>query len=164
MGKRKSSGIQLVVHDTKYDEIFIPFNVPSLKNSKIKTSRGIFASKTVKKYLTALGIQKYSSSKKEVIGYAKRPNIFKEIVDSKFKELLKGRDTPYLLGFHFVRDSKRDFDFNNATQIIQDLLVAHNVIEDDCCRIMIPLPYMKNGNFYTIDKNNPGVYITIINY
>lgn len=164
MDKLKLSGLKLVEYDNSYKEIFIPYNVPSLKNSKVKTSRGIFASKTVKKYLTALGIQKYSSSKKEVVGYAKRPNLFKEIVEKQFKELIEGRDTPYLIGFHFVRDSKRDFDFNNATQIIQDLLVAHNVIEDDCCRIMIPLPYMKNGKFYTIDKSNPGVYITIINY
>lgn len=148
-------------HNNK--EIFIPFNVPSLKNSKVKTSRGIFASKTVKKYLTLLGLQRYSSSKKEVVGYAKRPNLFAQIKEP-FGDLVKDAKSPFLLGFHFVRDSKRDFDFNNATQIIQDLLVAHDFIEDDCCRVMIPVPYMRNGSFYTINKENPGVYITIINY
>ena len=48
-------------------EIFIPFNVPSLKNSKIKTTRGIFPSKTFKKYLQAIGIQHFSSSKKIIV-------------------------------------------------------------------------------------------------
>ncbi len=31
--------------------IFIPGNIPSLKNSKIATSKGVFSSKTVKKFL-----------------------------------------------------------------------------------------------------------------
>ena len=48
--------------------IFIPGNVPSLKNSKVKTGRGIFASPTVTKYLKSLGIQRFSSRKKEVVG------------------------------------------------------------------------------------------------
>ena len=51
--------------------LFIGTNVPSLKNSKIKTSRGIFSSKTVGKYLRGLGIQSFSSSKKIVKGYTK---------------------------------------------------------------------------------------------
>lgn len=145
------------------DVIFVPFNIPSLKNSKIKTSRGIFASKTVKKFLTALGIQRYSSSKKEVIGYAKRPNLFEEI-RNQFELELEGKKQPYLIGFHFVRNSKRNFDFNNANQIILDLLTAHDMIEDDSCNIMIPVPLMIEGKFYSIDKENPGVYIKLINY
>ena len=36
------------------DMIFIPHNVPSLKNSKVKTSKGIFASPTVSKYIRKL--------------------------------------------------------------------------------------------------------------
>ena len=67
--------------------IFIPFNTPSLKNSKIKTSRGIFPSKTVKKYLSDLGIQKYSSSRKEVTGYKTKPNLIEELRD-KFNQVL----------------------------------------------------------------------------
>lgn len=143
------------------DLIFIPFNTPSLKNSKVKTSRGIFASKTVKKYLTKLGIQNFSSSRKIVKGYVKKPNLF-EGIREQFAEQIKNKDQPYLVGFHFVRDSKRDFDFNNATQIINDLLVAHDMLEDDCMRVMIPVPLMIEGLWYTIDKTNPGVYIKII--
>lgn len=43
---------------------FIPGNVPSLKNSKVKTNKGIFPSKTVSKYLKSFGIISYSSEKK----------------------------------------------------------------------------------------------------
>lgn len=141
--------------------IFIPGNVPSLKNSKIKTSRGIFPSATVKRYLQMVGIQKYSSRLKEVKGYVNRDNIFKE-VGPYFEEHLKGKETPYKIGFHFVRKDRRDFDFNNATQIIQDLLVAHDFIEDDCCRVMLPFPMEIDGNYYTVDKENPGVYLKIL--
>lgn len=140
--------------------IFIPFNVPSLKNSKVKTSRGIFSSKTVKKYLGKLGIQSYSTSKKEVKGYVKRDNLF-EGLREEFKLMMEGKKEPFDIGFHFVRDTKRDFDFNNATQIIQDLMVAHDFIEDDCMKYFLPYPLKINGEAYSIDKTNPGVYIRI---
>ena len=140
--------------------IFVPFNTPSLKNSKIKTSRGIFSSKTVKKYLSLLGIQRYSSSKKEVIGYVKRENIF-ELLREQFEKALEGKKEPFDIGFHFVRNTKHNFDFNNATQIIADLLVAHNIIEDDNMKYFLPYPLKIDGNAYSIDKENPGVYIKI---
>lgn len=141
--------------------IFIPNNVPSLKNSKVKTSRGIFASKTVKKYLTLLGIQGYSSSRKEVKEFKRRENEFRKIIP-QIEEQLIGNTGPVKMGFHFVRNSKRDFDFNNATQILADLLVAHDVIEDDCMRVFLPFPLEIDGNYYSVDKENPGVYIKIL--
>lgn len=147
---------------SKKNLIFIPYNVPSLKNSKVKTGRGIFASKTVVKYLRLLGIQSYSSSKKIVKGYVNKPNLFNNIVNESFKRQIKNKSLPIIIGYHFVRDSKRDFDFNNATQIIQDLLVAHDFIEDDCMRVTIPVPFKMNGVYYSIDKENPGVYLKIM--
>lgn len=142
------------------DLIFIPFNTPSLKNSKVKTSRGIFPSKTVKSYLSNLGIQKYSVSRKEVTGYKTKPNKINDLKDL-FKLSLEGKTPPVEIGFHFVRDSKRKFDFNNANQIIADLLVAHDIIEDDNMDFFIPYAFKMNEKYYTIDKENPGVYIKI---
>lgn len=140
--------------------IFIPFNTPSLKNSKVKTSKGIFSSKTVKKYLSNLGIQTYSTSKKTVVGYVKRPNLFEQL-KPEFEKLLQNQTPPFDVGLHFVRDSKRAFDFNNASQIIADLLVAHNIIEDDNMNYFLPYPLKINNQAYTIDKKNPGVYVKI---
>jgi 5-bromo-4-chloroindolyl phosphate hydrolysis protein len=140
--------------------LFIKGNVPSLKNSKIKTARGIFASKTVGKYIRSMGIQSYSVSKKEVKGYVNRPN---EFIKAKeyFDKYLKNK--PYEIGFHFVRNSKRSFDFNNANQILADLMTANNIIEDDDMDHFLPYPLKINDKAYTINKDDPGVYIKILN-
>lgn len=140
--------------------IWIDHNVPSLKNSKVKTSRGIFMSKTVKKYLQKLGIAKYSSSRKEVIDYKTKENLFTPIAD-KLKEELKNKKYPYKIGFHFVRGSRHSFDFHNAVQILADLMVAYDVLEDDDMNHFIPVPFKINGNYYSYDKEKPGVYIKI---
>lgn len=141
-------------------EIFVGGNVPSSKNSKIATSRGVFASKTVKKYLTNLGIQRYSPSKKEVKEYKTRPNLFREL-EPQFIEQFKGKTAPFEIGFHFVRGTRHKFDFHNMCQIIADLMVAHDFIEDDNMDFMIPKPYKRGGKWYTYDSDNPGVFIKI---
>ena len=142
--------------------IWISGNVPSLKNSKVKTSLGIFSSKTVKKYLANLGIQRYSSSRKEVLGYKTRPNIFQEQIVPQIIELLKNKEPPFEIGFHFVRGTKHKFDFNNANQLIADLIVAHDVLEDDNMDYFIPFALKIDNKFYSVDKLNPGVWIKII--
>lgn len=151
--------------------IFIKGNVPSLKNSKVKTSRGIFSSPTVKKWLSSIGIQSFSSSKKIVKGYvdSNRPNEI-ELLRSKFEEMLDGKGTPIFIGYHQVRNSKRLFDFSNSIEVIQDLLTAHDIIEDDNVKYVFPVPITIDGelpsketirikDFYSIDKENPGVWI-----
>ena len=140
-------------------KIFIKENVPSLKNSKVKTSRGIFPSKTVKKYLTNKGIKSYSVSKKIVEDYKTKDNEFRKVVEP-LKNVID-RDKPCVVYFHFVRDSKRQFDFHNAVQIIADLLVAHDIIEDDSMTFFIPMPKKINEQWYSIDKENPGVWIYV---
>ncbi len=140
--------------------VFIPGNVPSLKNSKVKTRKGIFPSKTVMKYLRELGIQGYSASKKTVKEYKTKPNLFRAYAE-KIKKLLEGKTAPYVICFHFVRKTRADFDFNNANQIILDLLTAHKVIEDDNMRFVIPAAMKIEDDWYTVDKEKPGVYITI---
>jgi Holliday junction resolvase RusA-like endonuclease len=110
--------------------IWIPYNVPSSKNSRINTTRGSFMSKPSKAYITKLGIQSYSSGKKIVKGYISRPNLIEQL-RSEFEKRIEGKSFPLEIGFHFVRDSKRKIDFHNIVQIILDLLTAHNIIEDD---------------------------------
>ena len=138
-------------------EYFIPGNTPSLKNSKVKTQKGIFMSKTCKNYLASLNIVSYSSSRKEVIDKRGKKNLFKEA----FKDWVVP-DKQVVIGFHFVRDSKRMFDFNNANQILLDLLTAHKFIVDDNMDWVVPQAYKKDGKYYSYDKNNPGVFIKII--
>lgn len=137
--------------------IFIPHNVPSSKNSKIK---GKFFSKTVQKYLRKHGIQHFSSHKKTITPYKTIPMTFPF---DEISTLLKGEEYPILLGFHFVRDSKRSFDFHNVCQIIFDIMVAGNVIEDDDSDHVLPFPMMLNNQWYKIDRDSPGVYINVLN-
>lgn len=138
--------------------IFVPFSTPSLKNSKVKTSKGIFSSKTVVKYLRLLGIQSYSSSKRTVKGYVSRPNLFEEL-RPQFEEAIKDIEPPYDVGFHFIRESKRTFDFNNVNQIVADLMTAHCFIEDDDIKNFLPYPLKIDGMAYSINKTKPGAYL-----
>lgn len=145
--------------------IFIPGNVPSSKNSKVSTTVGkgnnaktvLLHSKTVKKYLRNLGIQMLSS-KTGITEYVTRPNEFKRYIGDYFD----GVEYPCVLGFNFVRDSMRKFDFINACQIICDLLAAHTYINDDDTKHLIPMPMMINGAWYSVCKDKPGVWLKII--
>ena len=56
--------------------VFISGSIPSSKNSKVATSKGVFHSKTVTKWLREQGIQHYSASKKEVMYYKTKPCVF----------------------------------------------------------------------------------------
>jgi len=141
--------------------IFIPGNVPSSKNSKIKTSRGIFHSKAVRRYLQELGVKSYSVTRKTVEDYKTRINIFKSF-DNEFRQALNNNTKPYKIGFHFVRKTRAKFDFHNMVQIIADLMVAHNFILDDDMDNFLPYPLEIEGKYYSLDKVNPGVIITLI--
>ena len=142
-------------------KIWIAGNVPSSKNSKVKTSRGIFHSKTVKKYLQNLGVQAFSVSKKTVLGYKTRPNKF-EALREDFIEQIGEKEYPLKVGFHFVRGTKHKCDFHNMVQIVADLMVAHDFIPDDNMDYFLPFPLKIKGNYYSYDKDNPGVMIKIL--
>ena len=138
---------------------FIPGNVPSLKNSKIKTSRGIFPSKTVTKYLRSFNIIQFSSGRKEVKYKRNSDKIFLESFCPYFLKF--DRNQPIIANFHFIRGSAHKFDFNNATQIISDLFTAHDFIVDDNMDYFIPMPFKVKDKWYSYDKNNPGVWIKL---
>jgi hypothetical protein len=153
--------------------IFIPGSVPSSKNSKVKTKTGIFSSPAVSKYIRRLGIQSYNSRKKEVKGYVDitRPNQIEQL-RTQFDAMKVGKNNPLFIGYHHVKNSKRLFDFSNSVEIIQDLFTAHNFIEDDNVQFVFPIPMSIDGElpnnlnlrvkqWYSIDKNNPGVWIKI---
>jgi len=141
--------------------IFLHGNVPSSKNSKVKTAKGVFMSKTCSKYLQNIGVKNYHMRDKTIDEYKKRPNLFKLSVGNYFDDV---NVFPVKIGFHFVRDSKRKFDFHNIVQIIADLMVCHRFIPDDDMSCFLPFPMQNEiGEWYTVDKNKPGVYIKILN-
>lgn len=137
--------------------VFIPGNIPSLKNSKVM---GRFHSKTVTKWLRLFGIKTYSSSRKKV-------EYFKTVtkqynIEELLAPLKEQKDYPILLGLHFVRNSKHSWDFNNATHILLDLMTALDVIPDDNVNYVLPVPMIINDNYWSYNKENPGVYIEVL--
>lgn len=125
--------------------IFISGNVPSSKNSKRWTGKFLISNEATQKY-------KKASAKEYDI------NAF-EFCDEVFKNNIP---KPIKVGFHFVRKSKHKFDFINACQVVQDLMVYHEWITDDNMDELLPFPLEINGSYYSYDKENPGVYIKIL--
>ena len=137
---------------------YIPFNVPSSKNSKVASKKGVFHGAAVRHYLQKIGVKKYHKTEYE--NYKTRPNLFEEAV-APMRDHVETLTPPYLMGFHFIRDTRRKFDFINIAQIICDLLVAHKVIEDDNMDYLIPVPLIIDGKWYSVDKEKAGVIIEI---
>lgn len=118
--------------------IYLKGNVPSSKNSKQWTGKMLIQSKTVRNYLKEYEIQY-------------------KLYANKFKEMIKNKEKPYYIGFYFIRDSKRKFDYNNLTQLPQDLMVKHKWLEDDNADYIVPI-----GLGYTVDKAKAGLIITVL--
>jgi hypothetical protein len=125
--------------------IFIPGNVSSSKNSRVfnMKMRRSFASKTTQTYI-------------------KNSQLFWNKHRGEFLKMLEGVEKPYFIGFHFVRNSKRIYDWANPVNTIQDIMKKNDWIADDNVEEMYPVPLKVNGKFSTIDKKNPGVYIKVI--
>ena len=145
----------------RFDMVFIKGNIPSSKNSKVATSKGVFHSKTVTKWLREQGIQHYSVSKKEVTLYKTKPCIFPVEQLSSLVSMSHGC-SPIKFGIHFVRQTKSKFDFHNICQIVMDLMVAFDIVEDDNMDCVLPFPMQIDNKWYSVDKNNPGCWITIL--
>ena len=140
--------------------VFIKHNCPSSKNSKQRTAKGfMIMSKTVTKFLRSHGIKSYSSRKKTVDLYKTIPMTFPV---EELKWLLKGHEYPVVLGFHFVRGTRHHADFGNLQQIIADLLVAFEIIPDDDMNHFFAVPFKIDGEYFSYNKDAPGVYIKVL--
>ena len=123
--------------------IFIAGNTPSSKNSKqfvtLKSGKTLLInSKTVQKYI--------KESKADWL-----------VNKNEFLKMLKGKEKPYKIELYFIRDSKRRFDYINASQIIFDLMQEYGYIEDDDSSNIIPI-----FKGFEVDKVRTGVKIDIL--
>lgn len=126
--------------------IFIPGNVPSLKNSK-----QIFVNKkTGKSFITSSELCKQ---------YVRDTDIHWRIFKPKFLELIKDKQKPYKIQMFFIRDSKRKADFHNLIQLPMDLMIEHGWILDDNMDEVIPVA---KSPAYGIDKKMAGIIISLI--
>lgn len=125
----------------RINEIFIPTNVPSSKNSRRWTGKYFIGSKQTMRYY------------KETKGYwlEHKKDFLKMIKDLDSKK-------PYKIAFKFVRKSRHKFDYLNPAQTVQDQMVKYGWISDDNADEMIPI-FLE----YEYNKDKPGVYISVIN-
>lgn len=129
-----------------HDVIFIRANTASSKNGRVFSikHKKSFDSKQTREYKLA--------SKQDYVDF-----------EYVFKQMVEGHTKPYFIGFHFVRKSKHKYDFINPCQTVQDLMVQYGWIEDDNTTIMYPVPFKIDGRYETYNKDEPGVYVTIMN-
>lgn len=156
-----------------HNAIFLKNNVPSSKNSKQIRQMMTKLSVCCKKELVKKSDKKwYCTSCNQIAQRLTRPILAnsdlveKYIIDttcqfekykSTFLEIIKDKTPPYNIGMYFIRDSKRVFDYNNASQIICDEMKKKEWIIDDNCLYVIP-EFL--GFHY--DEQNGGIIICLM--
>lgn len=133
-------------HLEELETIFIPFNTASSKNSRIFNAK-------LKRSFESKAMQKYRKSATQ----------YYQDYQPRFKELAADKSKPLFIGLHFVRDSRRRWDFHNICQSTLDLMTQYGWIDDDDSKNIFPIPFPINDEWEGLDKENPGVYITILN-
>lgn len=128
----------------KTDWFIRGYSVPSKKNSRQNFVRN--------------GKQ-ISIPSKNHAEYVKMTSMQYEIFGIEFRKAVQvlGLEYPLNIEFTFIRDSKRRFDYCNACQTVEDIMVANKWIEDDSADFLMP-----SFGKYRIDKENPGVIIKIL--
>lgn len=140
--------------------IFIGGEVPSSKNSKVIgyyfLPAGSSSNILARVRATLRPVRLNLNSSKVTKRYQKSAAMEYSLKKSEFKNLIKNLEPPFRVVFSFVRKTKRKFDYINAAQIVQDMMVDHGWIEDDNCEYLIP--YFEKWEH---NKNHPGVYISV---
>lgn len=150
------------VPDDPKTTVFIPYNVPSKKNSyriikkKPKNPKpGVFG----KLYVYSLGksssINKYEAfSEKYYRQYAEW-----------FRLLTATYTPPIVVEMQFVRSSQRSrWDFNNASHIVCDMMVTHGWVPDDNIDNLLPIPVLDGRPRWLRDDKIQGVFIKVVKY
>lgn len=138
---------------TKYaynpsEVIYIPGTVYSSKNHKeikwrIKKNKNV----------------PFISNNKNVINYMNDMLPLYNSKRSKFKKLIKDIPLPIYLEFCFIMPTYGIWDFNNLTQLVCDMIQKANWLPGDDVNVLLPVPRLKRGYFYFVDKPNTGVIL-----
>lgn len=150
------------------EAIYIPYNVPSSKNSREVKSRHTGFSDCCNSKYQKLGKGVYKCLKcgsicklgtRIILDYSKTCYAYFE--NTKFY-FIKERNTfhnmnlqyPVDLGFFYFRDSKRIFDGINAAQVLCDQMVKNDWVKDD------NMQYIRHHDLgYEVNKAAAGVII-----
>jgi len=128
--------------------IFLSGNVPSSKNSK-----RIFIKSNGTPFITESALcEKY------------RKHIKAQMMTNKMKFLclIKDKKLPLIVQLYFIRSTKQQFDFNNISQILADLMQEYGWINNDNLDNLIVIPPLPPLKQYEVNKAQAGVVIKII--
>lgn len=155
--------------------IFIPGNTPSLKSSreiqqmytgKSDCCNTPYTKIDKGKYLCSKCQKECKLGKRPILGYSKPVKEFmenkeKDFTSNKmlFKAITKDWQYPIGIGMYFIRQSHHDFDVNNASHILVDLMTKYEWIPDDSANYIKPVFL---GYHYS--KENPGCIIVPVDY
>lgn len=143
-------------------QLFIPGDVPSLKNSKQiywKTTSEKSKSRVVS-YMGKRRVSPFITSSKLVKAYEKLSGPYYDLLRPKFLEIVKDLPLPYKIEFVPAFSRNKNMDFNNFNHLITDMMKKHGWINDDDIHHILPFPKMEPPHFI-VDKNSPGVYIRV---
>ena len=133
--------------------IFIPGNVPSLKNNKQIITVGPRCGKCKR------GKFPKPIPSKAVRDWRKATEKFwlSDLRDQFYAQLDLTDGPPYRIKFTFIRGSRHRFDYTNALDTVQDSMTHHKWIEDDNSDILRPVLGQ-----YKYNKEEPGVRIKVL--
>jgi len=126
--------------------INIPINVPSLKNGKRIVRFGP-KHKPITRLIPSALHQKYEKATAPIW----------KLRAAQFREMTKDLPKPYYVAIYLIRTDRRKFDFTNATDTVQDLMVKFGWVDDDNVSEMIPV-YAGHH----VSKEKQGAYISVI--
>lgn len=154
------------------EAFFFPLNVPSLKNSQeiqqmytglsaccnapyIKHAPKVYSC-TKCQQSCKLGTRHRLAMSKNAQDYMNTVIPFFEAKFNKFEKIINTIGYPVHMGMYFIRESKHEFDFDNAITMICDV-IKKRIIKDDSM-----LYFYGYSLGWHHDKDNPGVIITFI--
>lgn len=161
----------------KGQAIYLPLNVPSKKNSKrifkkhtdlcviCDAEVAVITEKGKKKYFcpkclinTKVKTIPFIFSSALTVKYEKDSKNSYKKAKKVFTNMIRGVRPPYIIGYYFIRNSKRKFDYSNLPEVIQDQFTEHKIWEDDDMLTTLPVPLG-----YTVNKDNAGVILVLLN-
>lgn len=137
--------IHIIANMKRYEaegKIYIPYNVPSSKNSQ-----RIIRNKDGKPLL----IKSVQSVEYEALSFK-----WWKYQRKLFLEFIEGKEFPLTIGWYYIRSSKHIFDYNNASQFPKDLMTKYGWWSDDNMKVVKSI-----DDGYEVDKPNRGLVLTI---
>lgn len=129
-------------------EWFIPHNVAALKNGKIPVTKA--SKKQVGKFFTRL-VPSASATK-----YQRASKAWWQAYARSFRDATADLERPLIIEFQLFRSTRRKFDYTNALDMVQDMMVEHGWIDDDNADELWPILL-----HYEHNPEQPGVLIRI---